>query len=311
MVGKEVLCLLTPTSASLLVREADGQRGTAQRGVAAYARLELRAVDEIAGIELGAGHPPDGLGEGEHLTVRRVCLDHPVPGLAQEIGARGGCRPPGPVERGRAGDPRRDRHPQGTDVGRGGELRSVRQHGQHQRSVLHGGGQRTVLGHLEPGTVAQVGRHHAQSRLDPDQPAAGRRDADGPHAVVSVRHRHGAGGNGGRRSTRRTAGGAVEVPRVAGDAVRRVGGPVDAQLGNAGDPDDHRRRHRAAVARPRGRAAGGPGFVPAEPIRIGSPATATLSLTATGTPASGSWKRSTRASTASASAIAFSDLMIW
>jgi hypothetical protein len=55
----------------------------------------------------------------------------------------------------------------------------------------------------------------------------------------------------------------------------------------------------------------GPSGVSGEPLRMGSPATATLSLAATGTPASGSRPRSVRSATSAASAAAFSLRTSW
>ena len=48
--------------------------------------------------------------------------------------------------------------------------------------------------------------HPATGRLESDQPALARRDADGAAAVVGVRHRHHAGGHRGRRPARRATG---------------------------------------------------------------------------------------------------------
>ena len=118
--------------------------------------------------------------------------------------------------------------------------RPVREHREQQGGVGDGGGERAVLGHPEPGLVAEVGRHDARARLDADQPAARRGDPDRAHAVVAVRDRHGPGCDRRRGAAGRPARRAVGVPRVAGDAEDRVGGAEDAQLRDRGQPDDDR-----------------------------------------------------------------------
>ena len=152
---------------------------------------------------------------------------------------------------------------------------------------------------MPPGSTPRPG-------LSGDQPAGGRGDPQRAHAVVAVRDRDDAGGDRGRAAPGAAGGRAGGVPRVAGDRAGRVGGRVEAQLRHPGDPDARPRRPRAAGRRPGGPPVAGTGRPAAEPSVTTSPATATLSLTATGTPARGSRDRSGDASTAAASASAAS-----
>ena len=95
--------------------------------------------------------------------------------------------------------------------------------------------------------------HPSARRLEPEQAARGRRDADRAATVVPVRDRHHARRHRGRRATARAAGRSSEVVRVAGRPVeQRFGRAVLAQLGRVGHAqDDHARgarpRHREAV----------------------------------------------------------------
>ena len=93
----------------------------------------------------------------------------------------------------------------------------------------------------------------AEADLEAEQPAVGRGDADRPAAVAAGADRHHADRDRGRRATRRPAGCALRVPRVARDAVDVGARPVDgAVLRRRREPDQHRARRRGA-ARPRWR----------------------------------------------------------
>jgi len=94
----------------------------------------------------------------------------------------------------------------------------------------------------EPRAAAQLGRHHAEAGLDADQSATGGGNADGAHAVVAVRDGHHAGRDRRRRTAGGTARRAAEVPRVAADAERGVGGAEHAKLWHGGETDDHSAR---------------------------------------------------------------------
>ena len=80
--------------------------------------------------------------------------------------------------------------------------------------------------------AVRAARHPVAARLEPDQAAARRRDADRPAAVARVRDRGHARGDGGGRATARPARGVVGVPRVPGDAQRvALGEGHRAELG--------------------------------------------------------------------------------
>ena len=68
---------------------------------------------------------------------------------------------------------------------------------------------------------AGTDRDAAPRRLQPDEPAAARRDPDRSAAVARVRRRHHPARDRGRRPAARPARRAVGVPRVAGRSVRR------------------------------------------------------------------------------------------
>ncbi len=88
--------------------------------------------------------------------------------------------------------------------------------------VERGGGVAHAAAHnVIDGPVLDDGVKHRVPRIEParslqtDKAAAARGDADRPAAIGGVRHRHNAGRDGGSRAAARSAGRAVEVPRVA------------------------------------------------------------------------------------------------
>jgi hypothetical protein len=92
-------------------------------------------------------------------------------------------------------------------------------------------------------------------RLEPEQAAAGRGDADRTAAVVGVREGDDAGGDGRPRAAARAARAQVRVPRVARGAEQlRFGERREAELGQVGLAEDDRARapepfHDGRVAR--------------------------------------------------------------
>ena len=121
-------------------------------------------------------------------------------------------------------------------------------------------------------------------RLQPEQPAPRRRDADRAGAVGAERGADEARRDGRRAAAARAARRALQVPRIARDAERRrLGERPDAQLWDVRLADDHRAgraqaAHDLGVRREPGRSTA---FVPSI---VGSPATSMSSLTANGTP---------------------------
>ena len=88
-------------------------------------------------------------------------------------------------------------------------------------------------------TVLRSDRHPTARRLQADEPALARRDADRAAAVAGVADRDQPGRDRGRGSAARPAGTARRVPRVPGRAVRvRLGGGLQPELGRVGLADD-------------------------------------------------------------------------
>jgi hypothetical protein len=116
----------------------------------------------------------------------------------------------------------------------------LRDHREHQGGVADRAGQRSVVGeHAE--RRGRIGRHAPEARLDAEHAGEGGRDADRARSVgaevelaeVEQRRRRGPAG--------RAAGGAVELPRIAGDAGERaVTGPDPAELGQGGLAENDR-----------------------------------------------------------------------
>ena len=130
--------------------------------------------------------------------------------------------------------------------------------------------------HDELGGVAVhlVGRQRDASarRLEADEPAPPRRQADGAAAVVGVGDRHEAGGHRGTRAAARAAGRVVELPRVVrraeGERLRRR---LWAELRHVGLPErDQAGRAEAGAKRGIGRRAmpGGMQGAAAAPERL-------------------------------------------
>ena len=138
---------------------------------------------------------------------------------------------------------------------------------EHQRRVAHRAGHRPGAGHRGERARRPL-RHAAVGRLQPDQPAPRRGDADRAAGVGADMQRPEPRRAGRARAGGRAAGGVVRVPRVAGDAVQRaVAGRLPAELGRRGLADDHRAgrlqpRPRSARPPPPASALGGPAAAP-------------------------------------------------
>src|SRR5262249_50658183 len=102
-------------------------------------------------------------------------------------------------------------------------------HLEHQRGVGYRAGHRPRVREA-PRAAGRVYRHAAQRRLEADDAPAGGRDADRAAAVGADVQRAHAGGGGRRGAAAGTAWRAIEIPRIARDAVEEiVGGPDPAK----------------------------------------------------------------------------------
>ncbi len=80
-------------------------------------------------------------------------------------------------------------------------------------------------------------------RLQPDEPAPGRRDANGAAAIGGGRHGHQPRRHRRRRPTAGSSGAVVEAPRIARRAEEPIGGEaLRGELGQIGLADDDRAR---------------------------------------------------------------------
>ena len=128
----------------------------------------------------------------------------------------------------------------------------------------------------ENGSTSGAVGHAPVLRLQPEQPAAGRGNADRARAVRADRRSRQARGHRHTRASGGAAGRAVDVPGIAGGAVgRRLGPRRDRQLGHVRLAEDHRaRRPQAADDLGVGRC----GAVREQPKAVASPATSTVVL---------------------------------
>ncbi len=102
----------------------------------------------------------------------------------------------------------------------------------------------------------RIGRHAPVARLDAEYAGEGRRNADRAGAVGTKVEEAEIEQRRRRRSARRAARGAVELPRIAGDAGERaVADPDPAELGQGGLAEND--RALLAQAGDRGRVGGG------------------------------------------------------
>ena len=125
------------------------------------------------------------------------------------------------------------------------------QHREEQGRVVHGPRQRAHVRERAPAR-GRPGRHAAGGRLVADDAAPRRRDADRAPTVGAHGEGTEPGGHRGRRPAAASAGAALEVPGVAGDARERaVRDELVSELGGGGLAEDH--RPVLAQARDRGR----------------------------------------------------------
>ncbi len=230
-------------------RTPDGTARAASRTPTQVAGQHVLGGDQRhPGIELDHGVP--GVGEQRHGTFQRRLLlppkrrhgarrrvpRHRDPQRRQRLVEP--CEVRAPAGRGRAAGVRGRRRP--VDSRRPRVCAGV----QEPRGRGHVTRQRAEVRHPVPVVGQWRERHQPARRLEPDEAAPGRRDADRAGAVGAVRHPDHAGGHRGGRTTGGAAGSAVERPRVAGRAVvQRLGERPHHQLGNVRLADDHRAGH--------------------------------------------------------------------
>ena len=100
-----------------------------------------------------------------------------------------------------------------------------------------------VARETRPVRAPRTRTHEPAARLEPDEPARARGDADRPAAVVAVGDRDDAGRDRGGRSAARAAGRARRVPRRAGrGSVVGLGVAGQAELGRRRLAEHHRAR---------------------------------------------------------------------
>ena len=119
---------------------------------------------------------------------------------------------------------------------------------EHEGAVAHAAADDVADGEPAP-ALAGVGRHGdaRPRRLEAEEAALGRGDADRAAAVGRMRHGEDAGDHGCRRAARGAARRVLEVPGVAGWPVEpRLGGGVEAELGRGGAAEDDEARLPAA-----------------------------------------------------------------
>ena len=109
-----------------------------------------------------------------------------------------------------------------------------------QRGRVTNGAADAVLDR-QAGLVAdRTQRDATLARLEPDEPATRRRDADRTAAVTRVSERHHPRRDGGGRTAARTAGRSRGVPWIVGRTPRDgLGGRHAAELGAVRSPGDH------------------------------------------------------------------------
>ena len=184
---------------------------------------------------------------------------------------------------------------------------SVPGRAREHRHLEHGIGDRRVRragrGEAHPARRA-VAPDDADRGLVADQAAHRRRDADRTAAVGGRREWCEPGRERGRRTSTRSTGRAVVVPRVAGRAEDQVVGVTRSIRTQECSSCPPRSRRRRAVGR-RSRRRSPPDSRPrtaGDPYVVGSPATSVRSFTRSGTPASGPLRRVSSSASASSSA---------
>ena len=156
-------------------------------------------------------------------------------------------------------------------------------HVEQQRDVGDGARHRPAV-RDGPERARRPRRDAAEGRLDARQAAEAARDPDRAAAVGAQRQRDHAGRQRGRAPAARAAGRALEVPRVARDALQRaVGDALPAELGRRRLAERARRRGGGARRRRARRRPTAPaGSIAREPRSVGQPRVRKTSLTADG-----------------------------
>ena len=180
------------------------------------------------------------------LAVHRARSDSPDRARRRRARVRAAARPPRRPQPAAPSDPRRQRRrhlgaqrnsqPPGVRRPRRRSRRRVRRrrHVEEQRGVLDGPRERAVDAQAAPRAVVRRQRHPIALRLDAEQPAPRRRDADRAHAVGAERQRGKACRHGRSAATAAASRCEVRVPRVA----RRPEGQ------GLGERPDHQLRNR-------------------------------------------------------------------
>ncbi len=181
----------------------------------------------------------------EDRAPREVALDDLVAERAQQVGRalqRAELLGVG-ARRHHRRDVAGDRDPQlaGLALRRVGErLAAVADRVVEARAVGHAARDRAPRREPVPRLDERRGRHAAALRLEPEQPAAARGDADRAAAVGAERRRAQPGRDRRRGAAAGPARGALQVPRVARDPERRrLGERHDHHLGHVGLAEDH------------------------------------------------------------------------
>lgn len=99
----------------------------------------------------------------------------------------------------------------------------------HDAGVVHRPGQRADGDEISHRAETPFVRARSGGRLEPDESAEGRRDADGPAAVRAERDRRETGADGSRGATARTARRTGRIPRVPGLRPSRLSLVADWQ----------------------------------------------------------------------------------
>ena len=215
----------------------------------AAVRGSTRSHVDVSCVLSDACKPPAGELRGQHRVSRIRCCDgvagrrqrscrarERVANLARRSNAQHGVAS-------RDGDTQSARRRHGIPI-----AVAIREHVEQQRCVSHVARKRSERCESVPVLGISTGQGHAtRCRFDADDATAGGGDANRSTAIRT----HGKGGHAGghrnRRASARAAGGAVQVPRVAGRRERLgLGERPDRELGHDRPAHDN----RAGLAQP-------------------------------------------------------------